>query len=173
DRIDLEWVLTREFDSLTSVYYLRNSSTGDFQITAAHAHDRAVARSVGINAVLTRSEKRESSIGRVNFDRIAGRQLGDADAEFALVQSNLQDLVVHVGYGHVSLFPHPDRVRPDLEFRPGSVVGVDAIARRCRKVECCFTPLIHAGPQERNLSLLLADASDSGGRIACWHVLLA
>jgi hypothetical protein len=84
DRKSLDRIVSCQFDRFTGLQCSRNTSPSYYQAAAVDGDERRVPAGIHVGAVSARSEKSQSSIGRVHLDGITGRHLIDTDPESAL-----------------------------------------------------------------------------------------
>jgi hypothetical protein len=167
NRLCLNRILAGKPDCLPRIQRLSNVSANDLHTAAIYGDERVASIRISLYPESPRCDWSDRSIGSVNFHGVARRQFIHTDAQRALIQPELHDLVVQIGNRKISFTREANCVGPHLKFCSRVFVGIYAVAGGHGEVERGLAPLILTIGQERNFAFQVADPGSSR-----WGILL-
>jgi hypothetical protein len=120
---------------LAALHHLGKAVAADFNLSVGHHDQRHIVVRIGLDAVAARAQNGQRRVGRINRNRVSLANVEDPDAQRALRQTHLQQLIRQVGGRDVRVGGKTNGDVAGFQFRAPVPVGVDAVARGERIVQ--------------------------------------
>ncbi len=131
----------------------------------AHLYPGTVVIGIHVDAVLARTGHREGNVGSIDLNRLTAIQEANPQAQRALVQFELRDVVPQIDEAQGGLISYPQCSRADGQLRPRIAVGPEPVSGGKRTIQPGRNPIFHSAGLERYLSTDQLQPRHAAGRI--------